>query len=154
MVATHDAKIVMTPRPQWYNNQQSNWVQNIRPPIMPMGPPKMPPFPQNLLMQPNIFYPKWNQKLPSNPAFGQTALYNQARQQQTKQGQQKGPQNGPKMEIKNSTTFVPLQAQKKSRNASVKQAARETNPNSKKNSSPKVQQQQQKKEETSPKVCK
>ncbi|XP_029664328.1 5'-3' exoribonuclease 1 isoform X1 [Formica exsecta] len=151
IVATHDAKIVMTPRPQWYNNQQSNWVQNIRPPIMPMGPPKMPPFPQNLLMQPNIFYPKWNQKLPSNPAFGQTALYNQARQQQTKQGQQKGPQNGPKMEIKNSTTFVPLQAQKKSRNASVKQAARETNPNSKKNSSPKVQQQQQKKEETSPK---
>ncbi|KAL6430823.1 hypothetical protein ACFW04_006974 [Cataglyphis niger] len=150
--ATHGARIVMTPRPQWYNSQQSNWVQNIRPPIMPMGPPKMPPFPsQNLLMKSNIFYPKWNQKMPPNPAFGQTASYNQGRQQQTKQGQQKGPQNGSKMEIKNSTTFVPLQAQKKSRNASVKQTAKETNSNVRKNSSPKVQQQQQKKEETSPK---
>lgn len=144
--------MAMAPRAQWYNNQQSNWVQNIRPPIMPMGPPKMPPIPQNLLMQPNIFYPKWNQKLSPNPAFGQTASYNQGRLQQTKQGQQKGPQNGPKVEIKNSTTFVPLQAQKKSRNASVKQAAKETNPSVKKNSSPKMQ--QQKKEETSPKVCK
>ncbi|XP_050453966.1 5'-3' exoribonuclease 1 isoform X1 [Cataglyphis hispanica] len=148
--ATHGARIVMTPRPQWYNSQQSNWVQNIRSPIMPMGPPKMPPFPQNLLMKPNIFYPKWNQKMPPNPAFGQTASYNQGRQQQTKQEQQKGPQNGSKMEIKNSTTFVPLQAQKKSRNASVKQTAKETNSNVRKNSSPKVQQ-QQKKEETSPK---
>ncbi|XP_072761689.1 5'-3' exoribonuclease 1 isoform X2 [Anoplolepis gracilipes] len=146
-IPTHDAKVVMTPRPQWYNNQQSNWVQNIRPPIMPMGPPKMPPIPQNLLMQPNIFYPKWNQKMPPNPAFGQTVSYNQGRQQHTKQPQQRGPQNGPKMEIKNSTTFVPLQAQKKSRNASVKQAVKETNPSVKKNSSPKVQQQQQKKEE-------
>lgn len=118
----------------------------------PMGPPKMPPIPQNLLMQPNIFYPKWNQKLPPNPAFGQATSYNQGRQQQTKQGQQKGPQNGSKMEIKNSTAFVPLQAQKKSRNASVKQAAKETNPNARKNSSPKAQQQQQKNEET-PKVC-
>lgn len=119
---------------------------------MPMGPPKMPLIPQNLLMQP-IFYPKWKeQKLPPNPAFRQTASYNQGRQQQ--QGQQKGPQNGPKIEIKNSTTFVPLQAQKKSRNASVKQAAKETNPNVKKNLSPKMQQQQQKKEEMSPKVCK
>lgn len=116
-----------------------------------MGPPKMPPpIPQNLLMQPNMFYPKWNQKMLPNPAFGQTVPYNQVRQQQIKQGQHKGPpQNGPKMEIKNSTTFVPLQAQKKSRNASVKQATKETNPN-KKNSSPKMQQ----KKETSPKVCK
>ncbi|XP_011256685.1 5'-3' exoribonuclease 1 isoform X2 [Camponotus floridanus] len=149
-ISTHDAKMTMAPRAQWYNNQHSNWVQNIRPPILPMGPPKMPSIPQNLLMQPNIFYPKWNQKLPPNPAFGQTASYNQGRQQPIKQGQQKGPQNGPKIEIKNSTTFVPLQAQKKSRNASVKQAAKETNPNVKKNSSPKMQQ-QQKKEETSPK---
>lgn len=118
----------------------------------PMGPPKMSPVPQNLLMQPNMFYPKWNQKLPPNPVFGQAASYNQGRQQQMKQGQQKGPQNGPKMEIKNSTAFVPLQAQKKSRNASVKQAAKETNSsNTRKNSSPKAQ--QQKNEETSLKVC-
>lgn len=148
-IPPHDAKVVMAPRPQWYNNQQNNWVQNIRPPMMPpMGPPKMSPVPQNLLMQPNMFYPKWNQKLPPNPVFGQAASYNQGRQQQMKQGQQKGPQNGPKMEIKNSTAFVPLQAQKKSRNASVKQAAKETNSsNTRKNSSPKAQ--QQKNEETS-----
>lgn len=149
----HDTtKIVMTP--QWFNAQQNNWIQNIRPPMMPpMVPLKMPPpIPQNLPMQPNLFYPKWNPKLPPNPAFGQVASYNQGRPQQVKyQGQQKGPQNGPKMEIRNSTAFVPLQAQKKSRNASVQQASKEANPNVKKNSSPKAQQKQ---EETLPKVRK
>lgn len=146
----HDPKIVMTP--QWFNTQQNNWIQNIRPPMMPpMGPLKMPPVPPNLPMQPNLFYPKWNPKLPPNPAFGQVAVqsYSQVRQQQVKyQGQQKGPQNGPKMEIRNSTAFVPLQAQKKSRNASVQQASKEANPNAKKTSSPKAQQKQ---EETLPK---
>lgn len=149
----HDPKIVMTP--QWFNTQQNNWIQNIRPPMMPpMGPLKMPPVPPNLPMQPNLFYPKWNPKLPPNPAFGQVAVqsYSQVRQQQVKyQGQQKGPQNGPKMEIRNSTAFVPLQAQKKSRNASVQQASKEANPNAKKTSSPKAQQKQ---EETLPKVRK
>ncbi|XP_071639281.1 5'-3' exoribonuclease 1 [Temnothorax longispinosus] len=152
----HDTKIVMTP--QWFNTQQNNWIQNIRPPMMPpMGPLKMPPVPQTLPMQPNLFYPKWNPKMPPNPAFGQVASYSQVMQQQVRhQGQQKGPQNGPKMEIRNSTAFVPLQAQKKSRNASVQQASREPNPNTKKSSSPKAQQQQQQKqqqkqEETLPK---
>ena len=69
--------------------------------------------------------------------------------------QQKGPQNGSKMEIRNSTAFVPLQAQKKSRDASVQQASKETN--AKKSSSPSKTQQQpqkQKQEETLSKVCK
>lgn len=143
----HDTKIVMTP--QWFNTQQNNWIQNIRPPMMPpMGPLKIPPVPQNLPMQSNLFYPKWNPKLPPNPVFGQVASYSQGRQQQVKhQGQQKVPQNGPKVEIRNSTAFVPLQAQKKSRNISVQQASKETNPNAKKSSSPKAQQQQQRKQE-------
>lgn len=146
----HDTKVVMAP--QWFNTQQNNWIQNIRPPMMPpMGPMKIPPVPQSLPMQPNLFY-KWNPKLPPNPPFVQVASYSQVRPQQVKhQGQQKGPQNGSKMEIKNSTAFVPLQAQKKSRNASVQQASKETNPNAKKSISPKAQQKQ---EETLPKVRK
>lgn len=143
----HDTKIVMTP--QWFNPQQNNWIQNIRPPMMPpMGPPlKIPPIPPTLPMQPNLFYSKWNPKLPPS-AFGQVASYSQGRQQQVKhQGPQKGPQNGPKVEIRNSTAFVPLQAQKKSRNVSVQQVSKETNPNAKKSSSPKAQQQQQQKQE-------
>jgi len=151
----HDTKLVMAP--QWFNAQQNNWIQNIRPPMMPpMGPLKIPPVPQNLPMQPNLFYPKWNPKLPPNPAFTQVASYSQGKQQQVKhQGPQKGPVNGPKVEIKNSTAFVPLQAQKKSRNVSVQQTSKETN--TKKNSNPKAQQQsqqQQKQEETLLKVCK
>lgn len=129
--------------------------------VPPMAPMKIPPIPPTLPMQPNLFYPKWNPKLPPpNPAFGQIAQYSQARQQQVKhQGPQKGFQNGPKMEIRNSTAFVPLQAQKKSRNASVQQASKENpNPNSKKSSSPKAQQQQlqqqQKKQEETFKVRK
>lgn len=141
--------MVPAPRQQWYNNgqQNSSWVQNIRP---PMRPPKMPPIPQNPSMQPNLFYPKWNQKLPPNPGFNQTASYNHCSQQQGK------PQNPPKMEIKNSTAFVPLQAQKKSRNSSTKQSSKETVQNIKKNPNPKVQQQQQQqqqRQESSPKVC-
>jgi len=149
----HDTKIVMAP--QWFNAQQNNWIQNIRPPMMPpMGPLKIPPVPQNMPMQPNLFYPKWNPKLLPNPTFSQVASYSQGRQQQVKyqQGPQKGPLNGPKVEIKNSTAFVPLQAQKKSRNVSVQQAS---NPNTKKSSSPKAHQQsqkQQKQEETLLKV--
>ncbi|XP_039303025.1 5'-3' exoribonuclease 1 isoform X3 [Solenopsis invicta] len=143
-VPVHDTKVMMAP--QWFNAQQNNWIQNIRPPMVPpMAPMKIPPIPPTLPMQPNLFYPKWNPKLPPpNPAFGQIAQYSQARQQQVKhQGPQKGFQNGPKMEIRNSTAFVPLQAQKKSRNVSVQQASKENpNPNSKKSSSPKAQQQQ------------
>lgn len=139
----HDTKNVVM-NPQWFNPQQNNWIQNIRPPMIPpMGPLKIPPIPPTLPMQPNLFYPKWNPKLPPS-AFGQVASYSQGRQQQVKyQGPQKGPQNGPKVEIRNSTAFVPLQAQKKSRNASVQQTSKETNPNAKKSSSPKTQQQQQ-----------
>ncbi|XP_011642826.1 5'-3' exoribonuclease 1 [Pogonomyrmex barbatus] len=152
--SAHDAKIPMAPRQQWFNTQQNNWIQNIRPPVMPpaMNQMKMPPVPQTVPMQPNLFYPKWNLKLPPNPAFGQIASYSQGRQQQVKhQGQSKSSQNGSKVEIKNSTAFVPLQAQKKSRNASVQQTSKETNSNVKKSSSPKQQQQQQKKPDEIPK---
>lgn len=146
--------MMMPPRQQWYNNQQNNWVQNIRPPMIPMGPPKMPPLPSQLPMQSNMFYPKW-QKMPPHPLFVPTASYSQNRQQPRQQhGQQRGSQNEPKVGTKNSNPFVPLQAQKKSRNASVKQTPKETSSNTKKNSSPKAHQQQQKKEETSPKVHK
>ncbi|KYN27760.1 5'-3' exoribonuclease 1 [Trachymyrmex cornetzi] len=156
----HDTKVAMTP--QWFNTQQNNWIQNIRPPMMPpMGHLKIPPVPLNMPpMQPNLFYPKWNPTLPPTPAFMQLASYNQSRQLQMKHQmqqnhqQQKGPQNGSKMEIRNSTAFVPLQAQKKSRNASVQQASKEINPNAKKSSSPSKTQQQpqkQKQEETLPK---
>jgi len=146
--------MMMPLRQQWYNNQQNSWVQNVRPPMIPMGPSKMPPLPPRLPMQTNIFYPKW-QKIPPHPLFAPTASYSQNRpQQRQQQVQQKGSQqNESKAGTKNSNPFVPLQAQKKSRNVSVKQASKETNSNTKKNSSPKAQQQQQKKEETSsPKV--
>jgi len=143
---THGAKMMMMPRPQWYNNQQNNWVQNIRPPMIAICPPKIAPIPQNPSMQSNLFYPKW--KLPPNPAFGQTTSYGQSRQQQ---GKQKNPQNEPKMEIRNTTAFVPLQAQKKSRHASAKQTSAEANINAKNVINPKAQQ-QQKREETPFKV--
>ncbi|EZA57402.1 hypothetical protein DMN91_008681 [Ooceraea biroi] len=140
----HSAKMMMVPRPQWYNNQQNNWVQNIGPPMIAICPPKITPIPQTPPMQPNLFYPKWNQKLPPNPAFGQAASYSQGRQQQ---GRPRNPQNEPKIEVRNTTAFVPLQAQKKSRHASAKQASTEANVNAKKIITPKTQQ-QQKREET------
>jgi len=134
--------MMMMPRPQWYNSQQNNWIQNIRPPMIPMCPPKIAPIPQNPSMQPNLFYTKWN------PAFGQAMSYSQSRQQQ---GRQKNPQNEPRMEIRNTTAFVPLQAQKKSRHASAKQTSVEANIKVKNVISTKVQQ-QQKREETPFKV--
>ena len=98
----HDTKVAITP--QWFNTQQNNWIQNIRPPMMPpMGHLKIPPVPLNMPpMQPNLFYPKWNPKLPPTPAFMQLASYSQSRQLQMKHQmqqnhqQQKGPQNGSK----------------------------------------------------------
>lgn len=168
-----DAKMVVAPR-QWYNSQpNTNWVQNVRHPVMPMNLPKIPPIPQNLPMQRNTFYPKWNQNVPSNTAaFVQNTLYNQKRhaqqpgqyqmkqqgyqqvkQQPKQQGQQRNYQKEmPKVEIRNSTAFVPLQAQKNSRNMSARQTAKETNAtaNSKNSSSPKTQQRQKKEE--APKV--
>ncbi|XP_012226430.1 5'-3' exoribonuclease 1 [Linepithema humile] len=148
-----DAKMMMPPRQQWYNNQQNNWVQNIRPPMgpsIPMGPSKMPPLPSQLSVLNYTFYPKWQK--PPHQIFAPTASYSQNRhQQRQQQGQQRGSQNEPKMGTKHANPFVPLQAQKKSRNANVKQTPKETSSSTKKNSSPKVQQQQQRKEETSPK---
>lgn len=154
-MSTPDAKIMMPPRQQWYNNQQNNWVQNIRPPMIPMGPSKMPPLPAQLPIQTNMFYPKW-QKMPPHPlfaptAYGQNRQQQQQQQQRQQQGHQRGSQNEPKMGTKNNNPFVPLQAQKKSRNAIVKQTPKESS-NAKKNSSPKAHQQQQRKEEMSPKV--
>lgn len=166
---TPDAKMIMAPRQQWYNSQPNNWIQNVRHPVISL--PKISPISQNLPMQRNTFYPRWNQNLPSTAAFVQTTLYNQKRhaqvkqqgqqqmkqqgyqqvKQQMKQGQQKNYQKEEsKIEVKNSTAFVPLQAQKNSRNMSAKQTSKETNTTAK-NSSSKTQQ-RQKKEETSPKV--
>ncbi|XP_011151267.1 5'-3' exoribonuclease 1 isoform X2 [Harpegnathos saltator] len=147
-ILTPDTKMIPAPQQQWYNGQQnSSWVQNIRPPMMPMCPPKMPPIPQNLNMQPNLFYPKWNQKLPPNPGFIQTASYSQGRQQQGKPLSSQS-----KVEVKQSTAFVPLQAQKKNRNASVKQTPKETSPSAKKNPTSKTQQQQHPKKEETQKI--
>ncbi|XP_020295073.1 5'-3' exoribonuclease 1 isoform X2 [Pseudomyrmex gracilis] len=163
-----DAKMIMAPRQQWYNSQPNIWVQNVRHPVMNL--PKISPISQNLPMQRNTFYPRWNQNLPSTAAFVQTTLYNQKRhaqvkqqgqqqvkqqgyqqvKQQMKQGQQKNSQKEEsKVERKNSTAFVPLQAQKNSRNMSAKQIPKDTNTTAK-NSSSKTQQ-RQKKEEASPK---
>lgn len=141
--------MIPAPRQQWYNGQQnSSWVQNIRPPVMSMCPPKMPPIPQNLNMQPNLFYPNWNQKLPPNPGFSQTVSYSQYRQQLGRPPPLHSTTpvlNQPTVEVRQSTAFVPLQAQKKNRNTNVKQISKEMSPSVKKNLNPNMQ--QQKKEE-------
>lgn len=104
-------KTLMPPPQHWYfNRQNSSWTQVIRPPGVPFYPFKP---------QPPQIFPQWTPEVQHNSGYQQTATQNN---QYTHHAQQKPAQSEAKPEIKNSTPFVPLQAQKKSRNSSAKQS--------------------------------
>ncbi|XP_076684631.1 5'-3' exoribonuclease pacman isoform X2 [Andrena cerasifolii] len=103
-------KTLMPPPQHWYfNRQNSSWTQVIRPPGVPFYPFKP---------QPPQIFPQWTPEVQHNSGYQQAAPQNN---QYTHHAQQKPAQSEAKPEIKNSTPFVPLQAQKKSRNSSAKQ---------------------------------
>ncbi|XP_076652966.1 5'-3' exoribonuclease pacman isoform X2 [Halictus rubicundus] len=119
------------PPPRWYATRKNNpWSPNLRPP----GPPFFPPTPQ-----PPQHFPQWTPKAQHSTGYHQPYKQNN---QYMHLPQPKSAQNEPKTEIKNSTSFVPLQAQKKSRNIVAKQAgtAKEPNQSAKDNPQPVVQQ--------------
>lgn len=98
----------MPPPQHWYSNRQNvPWIQNVRPPGVPFYPPKP---------QPPQQFPQWQQNIQYNPGYQQVVnqykYYSQAKLTM---------QSETKSEVKNCTSFVPLQAQKKSRNMSAKQ---------------------------------
>lgn len=99
----------MTPPVQWYNTRQNNsWPPNVRPTGAPFFPPKP---------QPPQHFPQWTAKVQHSTGYQQ--MYNQ-NNQYMHHTQAKSTQNEPKSEMKNITSFVPLQAQKKSRNIIAK----------------------------------
>ncbi|XP_078043775.1 5'-3' exoribonuclease pacman isoform X2 [Augochlora pura] len=121
----------ISPPLHWYATQQTNsWSPNVRPPAPPFFPPKAQP-PQHL--------PQWTSKVQHSTGYHQSYIQNNQYMHHT---QPKLAQNEPKSEIKNSTSFVPLQAQKNSRNIVAKQAGavKETNQSAKDNLQPTVQQ--------------
>nr|XP_033337296.1 5'-3' exoribonuclease 1 [Megalopta genalis] len=127
--AMPNMKIV--PPLHWYATRQNNsWSPNVRPPGPPFFPPKAQP-PQHL--------PQWTSKAQHSTNYHQPYTQNN---QYMHHAQPKLAQNEPKSEIKNNTSFVPLQAQKNSRNIVAKQAgaAKETNQSAKDNLQPLVQQ--------------
>ncbi|KZC09221.1 5'-3' exoribonuclease 1 [Dufourea novaeangliae] len=98
-------KVLLPPPLCWYSSQQDiTWWQK-KPPNMPFYHPKLPPpqhFPQSVpKVQPNVGYQQMPNQYRHHP-------------------QSKPAQNEPKSEVKNPTSFVPLQAQKKSRNMIAK----------------------------------
>ncbi|XP_076300031.1 5'-3' exoribonuclease pacman isoform X2 [Lasioglossum baleicum] len=121
----------LPPPLHWYATRQNNsWSPNLRPP----GPPFFPPKPQ-----PPQHFPQWTQKAQHTTGYHQPYKQNN---QYMHLPQPKAAPCEQKSEIKNSTSFVPLQAQKKSRNIVAKQAGatKETNQCAKDNPQPVVQQ--------------
>ncbi|XP_076236219.1 5'-3' exoribonuclease pacman [Calliopsis andreniformis] len=105
-------KTLIPPPQHWYSNRQNNsWLPNVRPPGVPFYPPKPQP-PQHFL--------QWAPKMQPNPGYQQVIKQNN---QYKHHPQPKPAQNEQKLEIKNCTSFVPLQAQKKSRNITAKQSS-------------------------------
>lgn len=105
-------KIFLPPPQHWYSNpQNSNWSQNIRPPTVPYY------SPEPKLLQP---FSEWVQKDHRLPAPQDTTKHNNHRYKH--QSKPERTQKEPKSETKKCPTFVPLQAQKKSRHVTAKQA--------------------------------
>ncbi|XP_047351100.1 5'-3' exoribonuclease 1 isoform X1 [Vespa velutina] len=114
-----DMKLLLKPpSQQWVNmRQNSSWSQNIRPPMVLPYISK----PYQTSDNPVAHCSKWNMKMQQNPGFAHMAPHNSQIKVQTRQKT-----NESKSEIKNSTSFVPLQAQKKSRNVNTRQTNKET----------------------------
>ncbi|XP_043669186.1 5'-3' exoribonuclease 1 isoform X2 [Vespula pensylvanica] len=141
-----DMKLLLKPpSQQWVNmRQNSSWSQNIRPPMVLPYISK----PYQTTENPVAHCSKWNVKMQQNPGFAHMPPHNSQIKVQTKQKTKES-----KSEVKNSTSFVPLQAQKKSRNVNTKQTNKETTQNHANNtqSSKQSAKQQEKKETTFPK---
>ncbi|XP_015189014.1 PREDICTED: 5'-3' exoribonuclease 1 isoform X2 [Polistes dominula] len=149
-----DTNILLKPSQQWVNMRQNNpWLQNIRPP--PVVLPYM-SKPYHTSENPIAHCSKWNMKVPQNPGFPLMTpppppqphnIQIQIQERQTTN-------NEPKSEVKNATSFVPLQAQKKSRKINMRQTNKETLQNNASNSQSTNKQstkQQPEKKETFPK---
>lgn len=125
-------KILLPPPQHWYSNpQNSNWSQNIRSPATPYYPPE-PKFLQ--------LSPEWVKKDHRSTSSQDTSKQNN---QYKHHIQSKISQNEPKSETKKCpTTFVPLQAQKKSRHIIAKKAINKdsANQSAKDNPQPIIQQ--------------
>ncbi|KAF7403530.1 hypothetical protein HZH68_006324 [Vespula germanica] len=141
-----DMKLLLKPpSQQWVNmRQNSSWSQNIRPPMVLPYISK----PYQTSENPVAHCSKWNMKMQQNPGFAHMPPHNSQIKVQTRQKTKES-----KSEVKNSTSFVPLQAQKKSRNVNTKQTNKETTQNHANNtqSSKQSAKQQEKKETTFPK---
>ncbi|KAF7400707.1 hypothetical protein HZH66_005891 [Vespula vulgaris] len=136
-----DMKLLLKPpSQQWVNmRQNSSWSQNIRPPMVLPYISK----PYQTSENPVAHCSKWNMKMQQNPGFAHMPPHNSQIKVQARQKTKES-----KSEVKNSTSFVPLQAQKKSRNVNTKQTNKETTQNQ---SSKQSAKQQEKKETTFPK---
>ncbi|KAK2584112.1 hypothetical protein KPH14_006553 [Odynerus spinipes] len=151
--------LLKPPAQQWVNTWQTNsWSQNIRPP--PVVPSNVPPYmpkpyqpPENVVPR----YPKWNMKMPQNAGFSHMASPPPPPPANQIKIQIKQKTGEVKPEVKHSTSFVPLQAQKKSRKVNTKQTNKEATKNPANNNPPPMKQpvkQQDKKEATFPKPSK
>ncbi|OAD52342.1 5'-3' exoribonuclease 1 [Eufriesea mexicana] len=110
-------KILLPPLQYWYFNFQNNkWTQNIRPPVVPYYSSEPKPLQLSL---------EWVQK--DNCAAGTQDTSKQSNQY--KNHIQSETSQKPKSETKKCPTFVPLQAQKKSRHILAKQVANKDNVN-------------------------
>lgn len=132
---------------QWVNmRQNSSWLQNIRPPMVLPYISK----PYQTSDNPVAHCSKWNVKMQQNPGFAHMPPphNNQIKIQARKKTCEST------SEIKNSTSFVPLQAQKKNRNVNTRQTNKETTQYYANNSQSSKQsaKQQEKNETTFPKV--
>lgn len=140
-------KIPLPPPQHWYSNpQNSNWPQNVRPPSVPYYPP------EPKLLQ---LFPDWVQKDHHRvPGLQETPKHNKQQYKHHIQSkvEQTHNQKEPKAETKKCTAFVPLQAQKKSRHITAKQAVSKdsANQSAKDKPQPTVQ---QKGKESPAKVC-
>ncbi|CAK9827029.1 5'-3' exoribonuclease 1 [Anthophora retusa] len=129
-------KTLLPPPQHWYSSpQNSNWSQNIRPPM----PPHFPPQPKHLQ-----WLPEWAHKgHHNNGNYQQYIKHNEPYKYNM---QHKTVHNETKTETKNYPTFVPLQAQKKSRDITAKKATNKDNANQCAKNNPQPVATQQKKE--------
>ncbi|XP_003702478.2 5'-3' exoribonuclease pacman [Megachile rotundata] len=128
-------KILLPPPQHWYSSRQnSSWLPNVRP-ASTVPYPHYPPKPQ-----PPPHFPQWTPKTQHNQGYQQASGVINTPSNQYK-SRSKLNHNETKTEIKNPTSFVPLQAQKKSRNITNKQTGnKDTNQCAKDNLQSVVQQ--------------
>ncbi|XP_076630209.1 5'-3' exoribonuclease pacman [Colletes latitarsis] len=125
-------KTLLLPPVHWYSGRQNNsWPPNVRPPGVLF---------QSAKPQPHQHYHHYTPvKVQHNPGYQQ--VHNQNNQYKLHSSQ-----NVSKSEIKHSTSFVPLQAQKNSRNITAKQDGTKGTNQSKKDYLQPVSQQKKKNE--------